>query len=113
MSTITDLYTQLFGKEKIRDGDVIEMAEHGRAGGVSTGTSFKGVQEIPLKFIMDLSGGSTIYMGEANHGTATSEAKWRIAQMVISGSSITITYAGGTDSFDKEWDERDSYDYTV
>ena len=100
MSSITDIYTSLFGKEKIRDGDVIEMAEHGRAGGLSTGTPFKGIQEIPLQFVMDLSGGSTIYMGEANHGVATSEANWRISKMIISGSSITIQYADGDDFFD-------------
>jgi len=112
MSTLIDLYHQLFGKVHIRDGDVIEMAEHGRAGGVSTGTSFKGMQEIPLKFVMDLSGGSTIYMGEANHGTLTSVASWRIAKMVTSSSSITITYADGNDLFDNEWDERTNLSYS-
>ena len=112
MSTLTDIYQLLFGKNHIRDGSVIEMAEHGRAGGISTGTPFKGVQEIPLKFIMDLSGGSTIYMGEANHGTLTSEPYWRIAKMEIGGSSITVTYAHGDDSFNNEWDERISYEYS-
>ena len=111
MSTLTDIYQLLFGKNHIRDGSVIEMAEHGRSGGISTGTPFKGVQEIPLKFIMDLSGGSTLYMGEANHGTATSEAYWRIAKMVIDSGSITITYADGNDSFDNKWTERTSYTY--
>jgi len=112
MSVINDIYRQLFGREGTSKGSDIDMAEHGRAGGVSTGTPFKGIQEIPLKFLMDLSGGDTFYMGEANHGTATSEEKWRIARMVIGGSSIEITYAEGNDLFDKEWDERTSYTYS-
>jgi hypothetical protein len=112
MIDLIDVYHKLFGKVHIRDGDVIEMAEHGRSGGVSTGTAFKGTQDIPLKFIMDTSGGSTIYMGEANHGTATSVAKWRISQMVIGGGTITIYFADGNDLFDNEWDERDNLDYS-
>ena len=110
--TITDIYRLLFGREGTSKGTDIDMAEHGRSGGVSTGTAFKGVQEIPLKFVMDLSGGSTLYLGEANHGTATSVAKWRISKMVISGGSITITYADGDDLFDNEWDERTNLDYS-
>lgn len=39
----TDKYTQLFGKDHIRDGDVIDYSEHGRVGGVSTGQPFKHV----------------------------------------------------------------------
>lgn len=46
MSLITDLYTQLFGKEHIRDGDVIDMSEHGRVGGISTGQAFKHVSVV-------------------------------------------------------------------
>lgn len=44
--TITDLYQQLFGKGAIQDGTVIDMAEHGRVGGVSTGQGFKYVSDI-------------------------------------------------------------------
>ena len=36
----------LFGKEKIQDGNVIDMAEHGRVGGLSTGQPFKFVSII-------------------------------------------------------------------
>ena len=43
MTTRTDLYQILFGKSHIRDGDVIEWAEHGRVGGVSTGEAYKKV----------------------------------------------------------------------
>jgi len=43
---ITDLYNSLFGKKGIADGNVIDMAEHGRVGGLSTGQSFKHVSVI-------------------------------------------------------------------
>jgi len=48
MSTITDLYIRLFGRTKIKDGNVIEMSEHGRVGGVSTGQPFKFVSNIEI-----------------------------------------------------------------
>lgn len=38
---IIDLYKNLFGKRGIADGNVIDMAEHGRVGGISTGQPFK------------------------------------------------------------------------
>jgi len=46
MGIISDLYTQLFGKDHIRDGDVISFSEHGRVGGLSTGQGFKFVSTI-------------------------------------------------------------------
>ena len=46
---LTDLYKALFGKEHIKDGDVISMSEHGRVGGVSTGEGYKkvGILDVP------------------------------------------------------------------
>ena len=44
--TITDVYQLLFGKNHVKDGDVISMSEHGRVGGVSTGQPFKFVSLI-------------------------------------------------------------------
>jgi len=107
-----DLYQILFGKNHIKDGSVIEWAEHGRAGGESTGTSFKGMQEIPLKTIIDETDGSAIYIGEAGHKALTSETKWRICKLVKSGAVTTIFYADGDDGFVKEWDERTTYNYS-
>lgn len=46
MTTITDLYRLLFGREGTNKGTDIDMAEHGRVGGVSTGQSFKHVSVI-------------------------------------------------------------------
>ena len=108
---ITDIYITLFGKEKIRDGDVISMAEHGRAGGISTGTAFKAVQEIPLKTLID-NQGSYIYIGEANPTVLTSEANWRIFKLNVDGALTSIYFADQSDNFNKEWDERTTYSYT-
>jgi len=41
MNPITSLYKLLFGRTAMADGDVINMAEHGRVGGISTGQPFK------------------------------------------------------------------------
>lgn len=47
--TTTDLYMKLFGKGSLKDGNVIDMAEHGRVGGLSTGEPYKkvGILEVP------------------------------------------------------------------
>jgi len=63
---ITDLYKQLFGKKGIADGNVIDMSEHGRVGGLSTGQPFKFVTPI------DPDTGSTLTPTPAITGFATS-----------------------------------------
>lgn len=110
--TIIDVYKLLFGRKGIADGDVISMAEHGRAGGISSGTPFKGVQEIPLEQIVDKTDPNTIYIGEANHRTPLSAASWRIKRVSTSGTITTISFAGGTDKFDQVWDNRASLSYS-
>ena len=55
----------------------------------------------------------TEYVGEAEPGTATSEAKWRIKKLVYSGTNVTqILWAGGNAKFDKVWDNHTSYSYS-
>lgn len=43
MTSISDLYRMLFGREGTEKGSDIDMSEHGRAGGLSTGQPFKHV----------------------------------------------------------------------
>lgn len=107
-----DIYKKLFGKKGIADGSVIEMAEHGRAGGVSTGSPFKGVQKIPLKIIVDEVDANTLYLGEANFGTGLDEAGWRIKKIVTAGTITTISIANGVDRFDQIWNDRVSLSYS-
>lgn len=112
MSIIIDLYKQLFGRKGIADGNVIDMAEHGRAGGVSTGQGFKFVDEVNYKTIINEVDSSTTYVGKALIGTATSEAKWQIKKIITSGTNTQITYAEGSDNFSYVWDNRTSYTYS-
>lgn len=57
--TLTDLYPQLFGKSHLQDGNVIDMAEHGRVGGLSTGQGVKYVQVLnDAGAVVDSFGGS-------------------------------------------------------
>lgn len=44
--TIVDLYKLLFGRKGMADGSVIDMSEHGRVGGISTGQPFKFVSSV-------------------------------------------------------------------
>ena len=80
MVSIIDLYKQLFGRKGIADGNVIDMAEHGRVGGLSTGQSFK----------------HTMDVGSLNIGT------FDYVSMALSSGDTTETYtfktggSGGT-----------------
>lgn len=46
MSIISDYYNLLFGRDHLKDGNVIDFAEHGREGGVDTGQGFKFTQNL-------------------------------------------------------------------
>lgn len=112
MPTITDLYLQLFGKEHIKDGNVIEMAEHGRAGGVSTGAGFKNIKNVDETTLIDSVDSSTAYIGKALIGSSTGDLVWQIKKVLTAGNVTTIGYASGSAKYDKEWDERVSYSYS-
>lgn len=112
MPTITDLYLQLFGKEHLKDGDVIGMAEHGRAGGVSTGAGFKNIKNVDETTLIDAVDSSTAYIGKALIGSATGDLVWQIKKVLTAGNVTTIGYASGNASYNKEWDERTTYTYT-
>lgn len=112
MSVITDLYTQLFGKDHIKDGDVISFSEHGRVGGLSTGQGYKitkGVEEVTY---IDEASSSITYIGKAGIGVSTSSASWQIKKILTSGSVTSITYAGGTDNYDQVWNDRSGLSYS-
>lgn len=55
---------------------------------------------------------NNIYIGLAKPGTATSSADWLIQKISTSSNIITITFASGTQAFDKVWDSRASYSYS-
>lgn len=110
--TISDLYQLLFGKAHIKDGNVIDMAEHGRAGGVSSGQGYKHVKDIPEKTLVDEVDASTTYIGAGKPGSSTGDTVWQIQKVTVSGNVTTIAYADGNDYYDNEWDERANYSYS-
>jgi len=69
------------------------------------------VDETPLTTLVDTSGGSVIYIGQAIPGTATSASAWRI-QQINTASGVQITYAGGLPTFQNVWDNRTSLSYS-
>lgn len=111
MTVISDLYRQLFGRSGTTKGSDIDMSEHGRAGGVSTGQPFKTTRSVEEKTYIDTSG-SIIYIGKGPQATSTSSASWQIKAINTSSSVITILYADGDDKYDNVWDDRASLTYS-
>lgn len=56
--------------------------------------------------------GTTIYIGEANPGTVTSAASWRIKRIVFTGDDSTTTWADGDSNFNNVWDNRAALSYS-
>lgn len=110
--TIIDIYKNLFGRKGIADGNVIDMAEHGRAGGISTGDPFKTVRNVEEKTLIDQADSSTTYIGKSRMGGDTSLAVWQIKKILVSGTVTTISYADGNPSYDNVWDDRGSLSYS-
>lgn len=66
-----------------------------------------------LAIELDVVSSTVTYLGEANPGTATSAASWRIKKLVSDPSGdLTITFADGNSSFDNIWDNRASLSYS-
>lgn len=111
---MSNLYNDLFGLSSPQDGTVIELAEHGRVGGVSTGQSFKFVRNTNESLVIDEADASTTYIGKTSVGSATdtSSAIWQIVKISISGTVTTMSHADGNDNFDNIWDNRASLSYS-
>lgn len=65
-----------------------------------------------LALLMDDVGAGVTYIGEADPGTLTSAATWRIKKLTESGDDLVIQWADGVGTFTKEWDERLTYSYS-
>lgn len=93
MTVISDLYRQLFGRSGTTKGSDIDMAEHGRAGGVSTGQPFKFVGDVNYAIKVTTSGTIT-YIGIAPVGSNQSDAVWQCKKVDESvTNTIIITWA--------------------
>jgi hypothetical protein len=96
--SIVDTYKLLFGRKGIADGNVIELAEHGRSGGVSSGQPFKFTDSIKydMKIVED---GTIIYIAYANPGTAEATEAWAV-QKLDTTTGIKATWANGNCNFE-------------
>lgn len=110
--SITSWYRQLFGKGDPTDASVVEIAEHGRAGGVSTAQGFKYVRDADEKTIIDEANANTTYIGKAKMGASTSSSDWQIKKLSISGNVTSFLFADGDDDYDNVWDDRASLSYS-
>lgn len=108
--SVLDIYKNLFGRKGIADGNVIDMAEHGRGGGVSTGQPFKFTDLInyAVKITED---GSITYIAQANPGTLEADAKWKALKMDAT-SGLKIEWADGNTSFDNVATDLTLLDYS-
>lgn len=65
-----------------------------------------------LQALIDEASGTVTYVGEANPGTATATAEWRIQKIDTSANPISVKWADGNTSFDNVWDNRASLSYS-
>lgn len=52
------------------------------------------------------------YVGRAKIGMTASDTGWKILRIERSGTETTISYAEGSQSFNKVWDDREAYTYS-
>lgn len=110
------IYRSLFGYDHLQDGTVIDLAEHGRAGGVSAGQGFKFSREVDETQIIDEASATVTYIGWSIPGSNTvdgkADARWKIKKVDETTNPTTVGYADGNDNYDNIWDDRASLSYT-
>jgi hypothetical protein len=109
-TVITDLYRILFGRSGTNKGTDIDMAEHGRQGGISTGQPFKFTDSINYAIKITESGSYTC-VAYANPGTALTDAKWKVMRL-DSTSGLRIEWADGDLNFDNKADDLLNLNYS-
>lgn len=109
--SVLDLYRTIFGRKGIQDGNVIDMAEHGRQGGISTNQGLKYVENIAIAFRVDEASETITYLGKAAPGSSTGDTVWQISKVDTTAGTV-ITWADGNDNYDNEWDERANLTYS-
>ena len=64
--------------------------------------------------LVDYLSDTELYRAEAETGSTSSQAVWRIRHITVAldGTSATTLWAEGTENFDKIWDDRASYSYS-
>lgn len=75
------------------------------------------IQDDERRKLYDYTGrsdGQPVYVGIAHPGAKASETVWQIRKFTYDGDgNVTdASFANATSAYDKEWDERATYDYT-
>ena len=122
-----DLPSDLVTKEQLelfkirieRELDMIKMASSSGSGGGGS-ASVEQTNDLQrqlddlvaaLDKLIDTDG-AFIYIGEAEPGSLTSEAKWRIKRVEDKGGDdLDIRHADGVNTFTKVWDDRLTFTY--
>ena len=67
--------------------------------------------EMPYDLQVDTTSATVTYIGQAQPGTATSAAAWRIKRLTESATRLAMDWAGGSADFAHSWDNRLSLTY--
>jgi len=116
--SITELHKQLFGRKGPTEGSVIDMAEHGRAGGISSDQGFKYTDKPALTSKIDVVSATVTYIGKARPGSDTVEGtaddRWQIKKIDTTDENDqkVPVWADGNDNYDNIWDNRASLSYS-
>lgn len=96
----------LVGEDLSGATDVLRRIQVDPAGNIIQGDKPKTIK-------IDYDGSNPIYVGEADPGTATSSAGWRIKKLTYSGSNVTdVQWADGDLAEDNVWDDRAALSYS-
>jgi hypothetical protein len=79
---------------------------------VQTNVRQEQIRDNTLAIRLDDVGGGVQYIGEADPGTTTSSALWRIKRLTEVGSELEILWADGDTFFDNIWDSRLGLSYS-
>lgn len=76
------------------------------------GSDVQHVDAEQLSKRMEEVGGGVTYFGDAQPGTATSAACWRIKKVTETSTTLVIEWASGSNHFNQIWDNRLSLSYS-
>lgn len=67
-------------------------------------------QDIQVDYV---GGTNPIYVGWALPGSETADTRWRLVKITWDGNNnpTSVRFAGGTNKYDKTWDDRTTYTY--
>lgn len=68
--------------------------------------------KVPYAVRIDQVSATVSYIGKADPGASEAAGVWQIQRLTTVGSLTSVLWAGGTDEFDKVWDDRAGLTYT-